>query len=169
VGVINPTLPDPQKGWQYKTKNVKDLLKGQRSTWFDAIKPDLSPKHKGRFAEAAVLQRLAGLGLDVSNPVFDNDVSDWVVKIKPRMLRVIQVRCISWTKHGAPILRLVRTMATGNKIITERLTADEFDFMVGYDIVTDSAFVYTAAELVNNTTAKSVTCDAKEAWHKLFL
>jgi transposase-like protein len=117
---------------------------------------------KGRIAEAAVLLRLAILGVPIYGSPFDGDAHDWVVRAGDRFV-TIQVKWASSSK-GSPSISLCR--ADGRKRVRKYTMADGVDFFVGYDLLSDTACIWAQHEVVGRP---SVRFDeqAAEAWSKL--
>ena len=119
-------------------------------------------------SEAAILFRLALHGFNTLAPVFDGAKMDWLVEVPPpqRTIR-IQVKTvrISGGRGGLPVVPLL--CRSGQS--TRRYLPGEFDVIVGYDLYTDTAYVFTAAEVVKNRKVVSIRQDAAERWDKLLL
>lgn len=131
------------------------------SKWFclaDASK--LSTEQKGRIAESAILFRLAVLGLPVLRSVFEGHRTDWVVEVDGRFVG-LQVKWVQTDPKGA---RFVPLRSSGSKV---KYTRAAFDFLVGYDLFLDQAFVLSWEDLGDNASAIYVTEATVEAWHKL--
>lgn len=125
----------------------------------------LTRADKGRIAEAAVLFRLALHGLDVAQPVFGGSKSDWLVRNASGTLMKIEVRYARLNKrHGRPYISL-RCSDGRNK--TRRYRSDEFDYIIGYDLYTDTAFIYSSKELEDNATAVAMDDEHAEKWELL--
>jgi transcriptional regulator with XRE-family HTH domain len=146
-------------GNQYATKDRGEESKHHKN--IDASK--LTREQKGRIAESAVLYRLALHGIETYGRVFDGEKSDWLAAIPPRVLR-IQVRWASKGQHGLPFALL--RCCDGRKSF-RRLREDEFDFLVTYDLFTDTAYVFSSKELGKLKSAVTIRPDANEAFHKM--
>lgn len=161
-------IAEKHRGIKYRTRRIKALLPETSSPLVKLLGDrKLSRESKGRIAEAAVLLRLSVLEFKVYGSPFDNERDDWIVQTSSGRFAKLQVRWLRWVKHGAPLLKLTRTMATGKKLKIQRFKAADFDIIVGYDFSTDSAYVFTFDELQQHVATKTVTLEAKEAWHKL--
>lgn len=120
---------------------------------------------KAKISEAAVLLRLVLHQIAVFGSPFDGDRADWVALTPHDRLLKIQVK---WAKttglHGLPYITLTHT-AGGRKSV--RYTKEDFDFIVGYDLFTDTAYVFSYEETATLKRTVSVRKSAAEAWHKL--
>lgn len=138
-------------------------LKGNPSKFYAAVEfSDLGRNRKAKVAEAAVLFRLVLHGFDVYGRVFDGQKADWVVEGQK-----VQVRFARWCKYGTPIVSLRCGGGSRNHRGKRRFEDGEFDVLVGYDLYTDTAFVWRWDELTHLQTAVSASEEAAEAWHKL--
>lgn len=126
---------------------------------------DLDKGTKGRIAEAAVLFRLALHGFFPAKPVFDGAKSDWLVEVPGKGIRKIQVRWASARgDYGLPNISLLCSKGHSG---TRRYRTEEFDFLVGYDLYTDTAYVFSEAEVRDNQSVVTIRSDAAERWDKL--
>lgn len=113
----------------------------------------------GKIAEAAVLFRITLLGWPVFGSIFDGDRVDWVVQHSSGLL-TLQVKwgkSVTKASSDTPVFYLPKS---------KNYQCGDFDFLVGYDLFSDCAFVWSWEE-VSDHTAISATPDAEEAWHKL--
>lgn len=126
---------------------------------------------KGRVAEMAVALRLASHGMTVLRSIFDGSRADLVVGFDGlRSTAVIQVKWISLppSAYGRPAIALQRKQGVRGPVRrTSRYTEDDFDFIVGYDFVSDTAYVFSQAETSGNSTSITVTDGAAENWGKV--
>lgn len=118
-----------------------------------------SPSHIGRISEAAVLLRLLVHGYTVYGSPFDGDKADWVVDTGSALHR-LQVKTAVLGATGLPAIRLTRNHGK------TRYLPGEFDFVIGYDIYTDTAYVWDQQEVQNKSTV-SICPEAMERWDKL--
>lgn len=118
-----------------------------------------TPSHIGRVSEAAVLLRLLAHGHAVYGSPFDGDKADWVVDTGTRLLR-IQVKTTHQGATGLPAVKLMRNHGKSMYM------ADDFDFMVGYNLFTDTAYVWKHSELTGKQSV-SIAPAAEERWDKL--
>lgn len=143
--------------------NKKD--RGEESKFNRAIDGrKLTKQQKGALSETAVLFRLILNGFHVSRPVFDSAKNDWFVEIPETGRTVkIQVKFAQWLKTGLPVIPL--TCREGNS--TRRYNEGEWDFIIGYDIYTDTAYVFSFRETEGYTRAITITPESAENWSKL--
>lgn len=125
----------------------------------------LSRQDKGTVAEVAVLLRLILHGMRAFKAVGDCDRIDWIVESRARQLLKVQVKCTHRSRQGSPNVPLTRN-ATRGSTIRARYEPGDFDFIVGYDLYTDTAYVWSWAEVEHLKTSISVTMDAQERWDK---
>jgi hypothetical protein len=126
----------------------------------------LTNQQKGRIAEAAVLFRLFLHGFEVYDPIADGDKADWVVEVSESgSIYKIQVRCVTtpW-KHGLPGINL-RCAQGHNKL--RRYAKGEFDFIVGYYLFNDTAYVYSFDEVAQHKAFIAISEEHAERWDKL--
>jgi transposase-like protein len=138
------------------------LVMGSESK-FHLEHQDLNPHQMGKLAEAAILFRLTLHGFRVFRAVSDGDRTDFVVLEGARFIK-LQVKCVTKQSHGLPLVRLWHIEGFQKQ---KRYTEIEVDFIVGYWLYNDTAYVYSMKELEGNLAVKSITSDAAEAWSKL--
>jgi len=126
----------------------------------------LTPGQKAEVAETAVLLRLILHGMRPFRPVFNGAKADWLIENPlSGQTSKIQVKWAScWGSSGLPVVGL--RCAKGHHTIRNYLQG-EFDFLVGYDYFTDTAYVWTWEEVKHLKAAITVHPDAAEAWHKI--
>jgi len=145
-----------QGGW-----NKKD--RGVQSKYHQIVELDnLSNARKGRIAESAVLFRLALHGFSVHAPLFDGDRADWVVE-NPRTGRLsrLQVRWVHEPTHGLPTISIQCFEGHSGK---KKYGALECDVIVGYDLFTDTAYVFRYSDLEHLASTVTVIPEAAENW-----
>ena len=147
--------------WRAPKKN-----KGPESKFYTSLKDvNLTRDRKAKIAESAVLFRLAVHGFNVFGSVFDGDRTDWLVETPLSKLVKVQVK---WASHkhsyGLPVISLRCTKGHNKQ---RRYKKGEFDFIVGYDFLTDTAYVFTFDEVQDLATTVTVTAEAAEQWNKL--
>jgi hypothetical protein len=138
-------------------------VRGEESK-FHQLSANLTPHQVASVAEAAVQFRLALHGFRVYRALHDGDRIDFLVGCDGRFLK-LQVKSLQTPKTGAPLLRLWHV--TGHNTKT-RYTPDDVDFIVGYWLYNDTAYVYAMSEL-SQKTMMAVTPGAAEAWQKLLV
>jgi DNA-binding XRE family transcriptional regulator len=136
---------------------------GEKSKFFDMMEEnDLTSMQKANVAEAAILFRLCLQGFKVFGSPFDCDKEDWLVLVpQTNRVRKVQVKVVQYGRHGLPFLPLQSN--PGHR----RYRAEDFDIIVGYDLRTDMAYVFSFEETAKRKSAVSVTEDSIEAWEKL--
>ncbi|MBA3240665.1 MAG: hypothetical protein H0T60_05505 [Acidobacteria bacterium] len=143
-------------------KSHGDESKHNRSV----IWQNLKPYHKGKIAEAAVLFRLALHGFNTYSSFFDGDKTDWMVQVpETGKILKIQVRCVNATNHhGLPNVLLTCTEGHGRR---RRYQPGEFDFIVGYYLFNDTAYVFSFDEVAHLKTYVTISEKDAERWDKL--
>jgi hypothetical protein len=123
---------------------------------------DHSSSRRGKIAEAAVMLRLLVRGYDVYGSQFDGDTFDWVVSTPSGSLVKLQVKNVSEAaEHGLPMVSLRR------KQCSERYQKGSFDFLVGFDLFTDTCYVWSYEETEHLATTVTIAEHAAERWDKL--
>ncbi len=127
---------------------------------------NLKPYHKGKIAEAAVLFRLALHGFNIYSAFFDGDKTDWMVQVpESGKILKIQVRCVNATnQHGLPNVLLTCTEGHGKR---RRYQPGEFDFIVGYYLFNDTAYIFSFDEVAHLKTYVTIAEASAERWDKL--
>ncbi|MCA1592985.1 MAG: hypothetical protein LC754_10120 [Acidobacteria bacterium] len=126
----------------------------------------LTNQQRGRIAEAAVLFRLVLHGFEVYTSAFDGDKVDCLVYVPEsgKTLK-LQVRYVnSPSTHGLPVVRL--SCAEGHSK-RRRYKEGEFDFIIGYYLFNDTAYVFSFDELVQHKRHVTVSDKYAERWDKL--
>lgn len=139
--------------------------KGPQSR-ISSLAPDPSgftTQRKGKIAEAAALHRMVLLDFEVYGSPFDGDKADWVVRAPGGDLAVVQVKWATHPKKGSPTLKLRAADGRGNLRPYEE---GEFDYLVGYDLWSDTCYVWTWDEVKHLKSAVSITDTAAERWDK---
>lgn len=161
-------LTDQEKKKRQKNRNRSHLRKNRgtgSSLHQMAQGRDYTRNDKAKISEAAVLLRLVLHQMAVFGSPFDGDRADWVALTPQDRLVKLQVK---WAKatgpHGLPYISLTHT-AGGRK--TVRYVREDFDFIIGYDLFTDTAYVFSYEETADLKRTVSVRESAAEAWHKL--
>ncbi len=127
---------------------------------------NLSNQHKGRIAEAAIFFRLALHGFKTYTSVFDGDKVDCLVHVPENgEIFKLQIRCVhSPSRHGLPVVRL--KCMEGHKQC-RRYKEGEFDFIVGYYLFNDTAYVFSSDEVNRHKTYITISEKYAERWDKL--
>jgi len=139
--------------------------RGEESWLHQLAVQGLTPAEKGRVAETAVLLRMVLNKFRVFGAKFEGEKADWVVEV-PETGRIwkVQVKSTSRTKVGLPVVLLTCSEGHSHR---RRYRAGEFDFLVGYDLFTDTAYVWSWAELETQKCTVTIVPEAAEAWGKL--
>jgi len=127
-------------------------------------KKSLTTLEKARIAEAAILFRATVLQLAVYTSPFDGDRADWIIEHKDGKLEKLQVRWALKDRRGAFQFSL-RKSAGRNKL--QRFQKGDFDHLIGYELRSDTAFVYTWDEVEHLKNSVAASLRAAEAWHKI--
>lgn len=135
--------------------------RGEESSIHRVVKHNgLTPLQLSKVAEAAVMLRMLSHGFNVFGSVFDGDRTDWVVEVSSTgKVWKVQVKLAS-RGQGMPLV----SIRDGRH---RRYNTGDFDFLVGYDLFTDTAYVWSWAEVSHLKTAVAITDDAEERWDKL--
>ena len=138
--------------------------RGERSLFHEAASKAgvLEDRHvKGKIAEAAVLFRLVLHGLEVYGSPFDGDHVDWVVRNQRGVLFQLQVK--SAREGGRGTLPTIPFLCSAGRGKQKRIPEESADFLVGYDLYTDTAYVWPCTELEGRTNI-TVSPEAAERW-----
>jgi len=162
-------LTEEERGQRQRTaKRYVPIKKdrGEVSKFYQAAAGrEMSRSEKGKIAEAAVAFRLAVHGFTIYGSMFDGDKPDWVVQVpETGKIHTIQVRWATAGPHGLPKIGLKCTVGHGSQ---RRYAEGDFDFIVGYDFYSDTAFVYSENEVASLKSAVSMSRDHAERWDKL--
>jgi len=125
----------------------------------------ITTERKGRIAESAVALRLTILGLRVFRSVADGDAVDFLVINKKGRVVKLQVKWIRKGRYGRPMISLRH--AKGERRIPVRYEPGTFDFIVGYSLEDDKAYVFSSKEVSGLVSMVTVTDSSEEAWYKL--
>ena len=118
-----------------------------------------------RVAEGAVMLRLLARGFGVFGSPFDGDRADWVVEHPiSRNIWKIQVKSAVQGRTGLPIVSLAHRPDQKG---VRRYKDNEFDFIVGYNLFTDTAYVWSQKEVRHLAFAVTIHPDAEERWDKI--
>jgi hypothetical protein len=138
--------------------------RGEESHLYRRAPKPIGAVRKSRIAEAAVLFRLALFDIRAFKPMFDGDKADWLAIPAGGGPLKLQVRATKQGPHGLPIVGL--RCSSGRKG-SRPFQDGEVDFVVGYDLPTDRAYVWSWGEVHKLGTAVSITVEAEERWDKI--
>jgi len=142
--------------------------RGEVSKYWSEAVAGFTRAQKGKIAELAVGFRLAAQGFEIYRTMFSGDKTDWLVVVPEtgKQWR-IEVRWVKVDpKGGLPNISLLCRGGVGKN---RRYTDDEFDFIVGYDLYSDTAYVFSNAEVSHIAVKVAVRKEAAERWDKLRL
>jgi len=123
----------------------------------------LDRRRKAQIAEAAVLFRLALFGYEAWRSAFEGHRVDWLVTQRGLSPTVrLQVWWARRGRHGRPYVSLRRQHGR------IRISAADCDFVVAYDLQTDTAFVIPMAEIADRSSSTFCNPQYAEAWGTLF-
>lgn len=139
---------------------------GEESKYHRMVDADRLTRHqKGKIAEAAVLLRLVLGNFTVFGSMFDGDKADWFVEVPGTRKRLkLQVKWVKRMPQGLPLISL---LCYEGHCTQRTYQEDECDFIIGYDLFSDTAYVYSFAEVAHLKTAIAVSADHAERWDKL--
>lgn len=133
------------------------------SKYFALAPTEMSSEQKARVAEAAVLFRLTLFGYEAWRSPFEGHRVDWLVT-QPGNRRSVRLQ-VRWARrghYGRPLISLRRCSGT------ESLTEEDCDFLVGYDLETDTVFVIPMGDLSGKRYVTFCHPKYAEAWGSLF-
>ena len=160
-----PLTPEEQKASRRHFTYGRTKPETGHSKFSAMVKEEqLSSDQKMRIAESAALFRMALTGFRTFRSTSDNDRSDFVVVTESKR-STIQVKWCQRGKYGGPFIPLRRS--TGENRGKLRYEPGEFDFIVGYDLLTDTCFVYSEKEVKEHQNSITVEHHAAEAWAKM--
>lgn len=64
-------------------------------------------------------------------------------------------------------MRFINLVCTVGHSVQQRYAEGDFDFIVGYDLYSDTAFVYSAEEVASRQAAVALSWKHAERWDKL--
>lgn len=163
-------LTKEEKGEFYRKSWIgRKKTRGEQSKFSKMLgERKLDKIRKGKVAEAAVIYRLALHEFDIFTAVAGTNKVDLLVwSCKTKKVYKIQVRLVMET-GCQPSIRLgsFPKMLDGKRKLV-RYSAEECDFIVGYDLFTDTAYVYSLKELEEYKKHVTVSKIHAERWDKL--
>lgn len=158
---------DPEELLSHKREHVELLAtqkrkpRGEESRLYLLTeRSGLDSSQRGNLAEAVVLVRLIASGYKPFRAVFEGAKSDWVVVKGTKTVRV-QVKLAIPGSAGLPT---VSVRSASRKIPYKE---GELDVLVGYDLYTDTCYVWTWSEIRGVKAAVSICSEAEERWDKI--
>lgn len=124
---------------------------------------DFTRHQKAKIAESAILFRLCLHKLIAFGAAFDGEKSDWLVETE-NGIKKLQVK---WIRVGNKGERYVKLQCTEGHNKTRRYKEGEFDFIIGYDLYSDTAYVWSWSEVSHLKSAVGIQEAAAERWDKL--
>jgi hypothetical protein len=149
-------LPAPRKKERGGESSLHSLLNGR----------ELTRDAKGRIAERAVHLRLEICGFPIWRKDREGAKSDFGVVSRHGRLLHIQVK---WVKRHAVGLPSISMLCSNGRGKTRRYNKTELDFLVGYDLFTDTAYVYCYVDLDGRQNTIAISDAHAEAWEKVRL
>lgn len=130
-----------------------------------AVLPGLGRTAKGTACELAVNLRLIMQGFETYSPSLSNSRDDLVVKVPgTRKFASLQIKWARANRNGLPTICLLRTHGHG---VQRPYEVGEFDFIVGYHLESDTAYVFAGREVSSFKSTITVRPDAAERWDKI--
>jgi len=138
--------------------------RGEDSTLYQLRHGSLDRAQVGQIAEAAILLRLVVGGFKPYGSPFDGDRTDWLIEVPEtgRFLK-LQVKACKNDGKGLPRVSLL-CMKNGKQ---RRYEKEDIDCLVGYDLRTDTAYVWLWEELQHLKAVITVCPETAETWDKL--
>ena len=177
TGVAKGSLSIILKNYPLTEKEKKEKMDGsgrkypernKRLKYYQMTKnSNLSRQDKAKIAEAAILFRLCLMKYIVYGSPFDGDKADWLIERQdsPGKTKRIQVRWVKQGTTGLPIISLL-CMEHGEQ---KRFQKGDFDFIIGYCLYTDTAYIYSFQETKHLKTSVTISKESSEAWTKINL
>lgn len=140
--------------------------RGEPSSVYALVRDREYTRHqKAKIAESAVLFRLALFQLDPFGSMFDGDRADWVVEV-PGTGNIVKIQ-VKWARAGKTGLPMIRLLCGDGSHRQRRYQEGEFHFLVGYDLFTDTCYVWSWAEVAHLKYCVTIHPDAAERWDKI--
>ena len=125
-------------------------------------KQGLDPNQKSKVSELAIALRMTAMGFEVFGAIGDGTKADWVVLVPAtKSIWKIQVKLTQGGISGLPYTPLRCSQSA------KKYESKDVDFIVGYDLFTDTAYVWAWSEVSHLSSAVSITPEAAERWDKL--
>lgn len=128
---------------------------------------NFNSNQKGKIAEAATMLRFAVLQMDIYKSVFDGEKLDFIIQA-PDSSKLIKIQ-VKWTRRSCKNNQASMSLRCSNsRKSTRRYTNEEFDFIIGYDLESDTCYVYSQKEVEHINTCIVCSSEYAEAWQKIF-
>jgi len=120
-----------------------------------------------RVSETAVMLRMLARGFNVFGSMFDGERTDWIVETPSGKIAKVQVKTAIKGQNGMPFVPLTRGVNNGCRVQhRSRYVKGDFDFIVGYDLFTDIAYVWSWNDVAHLSSSVTVCDGAAERWDK---
>ena len=163
--VLKEKLKANSPYWRGYSNPKKD--RGEESEIHSVVRMhNLNGVQVAKVAEAAVMLRMLAQGFNVFGSVFDGDKADWVVEI-PQTGKIVKIQVKTTRRGNTGLSNVILRHGHNTKIGARRYEDGDFDFLVGYDLFTDVAYVWGCAEVAHLKAGVTINPDAKEKWYKL--
>jgi transposase-like protein len=148
------------KKYRGDESDIHQIIKNQK----------LTTSQIGKVSEAAIALRLLIRGFNVFGSAYDGDRTDWLVEV-PSTGKIWKIQVKTTHSQGYPRRDSLPTVdiqhKNRSKMGAQRYARGDFDFLVGYDLYTDTAYVWSWDEVEHLKRAITICPDAKERWDKL--
>jgi len=139
--------------------------RGEMSKFYEMAQGhEFSTSEKGAIAETAIKLRLLVNGFKVYISPDEGDKIDFLT-LDPSTGRILKVQ-VKWARQEKDGLPVIRVRCSNGRGKSRSYQEGEFDFLVGYDFYSDTAYVFSFDD-VKGMQSVSVREDAKERWNKL--
>lgn len=166
----HPLSPEERSSkWSAAQKRRKRKTLAPPAGFMSWVKEDeLTRRDKAAIAEAAVLFRLVLNRLIAFGPVFDGSKEDWLVGHQSgRRVARIQVKYVRGYGSRQQGLPSVPLSCVDGHNKRRRYKPGEFDFIVGYDLRTDTAYVFSEKEVEGYKASIAIRTSAAERWRPI--
>ncbi len=179
-GALSALLRDhPLTETEIKSKHIPHTIsnkkeRGTESWLHQSIdRAKLTSRDIGSLSECAVMARALARGIETYKSVFDCATVDIIMFLpQTNKLWKVQVKTARSDKgHGQPAIRLIHAprVLAKTKLIQpgKRYQSHEFDFIIAYDLYTDTCYIWSWQETSLYKNAITISPDAAERWDKI--
>jgi hypothetical protein len=146
-----------------KRKGALHYRKKLLSPYYTSIiKKRLDTINVAKISEAAVLFKLTLHGFNSFSPNFDGEKADFLVLNEFNKTIKVQVKSTQHPKEGLP--RIDVTCCNGRR--RRKYAKDEFDILVGYDIRTDTCYIFRRQDIKDRGNI-CIDKESEEAWERI--